>query len=189
MLQVRYPILLLLVLAFASCTKERKYTTGIISAAFSNADNTGRVPVETGADSIAAKVYAIKLSFGAVITNNDGGSDIKGETQYRITNPISSASIYSLTDFDTAHPAGSSLADCFSVLNDTVAYQLKAVSGYNLSPRFDFAGKKSDQDTFHNSTYLVLTQNSPFTGPKTFVISLTLTDSTHYTDTLHINLR
>lgn len=136
MIRRRLHLLWLISLLLVACTKESKYTTAIISATFENAEKISRVPVTTNADSINANKYTIKLSFAAVITGNNGGSDVKGETQYSLTNRVISTSVYSPTDFNSTHPAGTSLADCFNLLSDTLTDQLNIFTGYNINSSF-----------------------------------------------------
>ncbi|PQJ13086.1 hypothetical protein CJD36_004905 [Flavipsychrobacter stenotrophus] len=189
MIHRRVHILWLICLLLVACTKESKYTTAIISATFENAEKISRVPITTNADSINASKYAIKLSFAAVITGDNGGTDVKGETQYSLTNRVISTAVYSPTDFNSTHPAGTSLADCFNLLSDTLTVQLNAFTGYNINASFKFADKRSNQDTFRYAAFLILSSTQYVAGPRDFVISMTLADSTHFSDTLHVYLK
>lgn len=181
--------ILFTVLALTACTKERSYTAAIISIKGRNATLTGRTPAATTATDISAAQYAIVVTFDALLTAHSNGTDIKGETQYSITNRPVNADIYSLTAFDAAHPAGTSLADCFTAINDTFANIPKPFSASNLTPDFDFKSKRSDADTFRRNSYIILTGHPAIPGPRDFIILFYLADSTTMSDTLHVNLQ
>lgn len=171
------------------CTKHRAYTAGIIDVACHNADNSGKVPIASVADTLPAKSYAVIVSYSAVLTGHDDGVDIKGESSYHFAVKPAGVRVYSLSAFDSSHAAGTILNDYFFLVADTASYQPQALSSDYLTPFINFAGKKTDQDTFHCDVYLVMAQAPQVMGPRDFVIDLSLTDSTHYKDTLHITLK
>lgn len=176
------------VLVLSACTKERSYTAAVISIKGRNATLTGRTPSATIATDIPATQYAIVVTFDVLLTGHNNGTDIKGETQYSITNRPINAVVYSLTAFDAAHPAGTLLGDYFTAINDTFANTPKPFSASNLTPDFDFKSKRSDADTFRRSSYIILTGHPAIPGPRYFIILFYLADSTTMSDTLHVNL-
>lgn len=185
------PIVLALTISLLlmACTKARIYTSRTIAAEHSSADNSGKLPVTPTSDSVRAIAYAIKGVYSAVLTGHDDGFDDVHEDQFGMDNAIEWVNIYSLSDFDSSHPALSSLNDCFNVLVTTPNYRLDTISGkYFPGADFNFDQKSNDADTFRSTSYFTLMRNPAILGARTFVIELTKTDSTKFIDTLHIKL-
>lgn len=176
-----------------ACTKERDYTAGIIACQYHNSDNTGRGPVATNADTIAANVYAITIDCKAILTGHTSGSDVQGETQYGFSNPLQRFEITTLNNYDTTHAAGTLITDNFSLLRDTIKYTLVPLSpssgNYDLIPAFNFQAKHSDQDTFSARSWIILMHPPTTAGQYRFAIDLVLKDSTRFTDTLSVYLK
>ena len=172
-----------------ACTRARIYTSRTIGAEHSNTDNSGELQVAPTVDSVRAIAYAIKGVYSAVLTGHDDGFDDVHEDKFGMDNAIKLVNIYSLSDFDSSHPALSSLNDCFNVLVTTPDYKLYAISGNKfLGADFHFDQKSNDADTFWSTRYFTLMRNPAILGARTFVIEMTKTDSTKFIDTLHIKL-
>ncbi len=182
-------ILTLLFAVFTGCKADRKYTAAVVGCRFANADNSGKAPVNTTADTISAKAYAITFTQLGIITGHDNGADIKEENQYNVTNEVLRLSVTAVNDFDSIHPAGTNLKDIFYQLTDTIKYNLLPLGDGRGYPTFNFRVRKSDLDTMLYTQWLVLMQPPRAPGSYSFAINVDLADSTRYNDTIHIYLK
>ncbi|MBC7553235.1 MAG: DUF5034 domain-containing protein [Taibaiella sp.] len=181
--------ILLLVVLLTACTKHRTYTSSIIGFQFSHANNSGRTPRVSSADTLPAKAYAITMTQLGLITGHDDGSDVETENNYNVSNRPQRISITILNDYDTIHPAGTLLNEYFNLLKDTVSYELTGLGNSYLYPAFDFHGRANDQDTLTSTSWLVLMHPPKAPGSYSFAINVVLEDSVRLFDTLHIYLK
>ncbi len=190
-MNLRHPFIfvVLICMLLMACTKARKYTYEIIGATYSNADKSGVPPVSLTSDSVRSLSYAIKCTCSALLTGHDDGFDDVYEDVFSTQSRIEAMNIYSLTDFDSTHPAYSSLNDRFNVLFTSPEYKVYPLSGNNfIWPDFNFHQKRNDADSFKETRYFTLLYQPELLGSRTFIIELTKTDSTKYIDTLNIKL-
>jgi hypothetical protein len=84
-----------------------------------NADNTGKFPKDAMSDKVPAKAYGMRLNVTEKIVGEDDGYDEMYESHFYLPYGGVNINIYSLSDFDSSHPALSSLNKYFFALQDT----------------------------------------------------------------------
>jgi len=180
-------ILILSVAAFfTGCTKDALLGYDIFAVKFHNDDNSGTMPVDAPTDTIAAKAYAIRMEFFGVITTSNNGYT-EDYVQYNVNKEPWRYNIYSLTDFDAAHPAMASLQDYFNWLGDTSNYLVGKFPMYGTTAGINFP-KLNVGDTGSASGYLLMMKPPATLGVRQFVVNVVYTDSTSTFDTITVNL-
>jgi hypothetical protein len=185
-----YIYICVVALLLTGCGRYSRYSAQIISAQIANASNQGRVPVVVSdGDTVKADAYAIALNLKSVIIKRDGNKDVQGETKFSLTNNAVGASIYSVGFFDSMHRAGSCINDCFSFINDTLAYKLNRLDSNSFYAKWTFHSNPATTDTFHSTNYFVLQKKPAVTGRYSFAITVQYADSTNLSDTLNVYLK
>ncbi len=82
-----------------------------------NAENTGDVPVVNTLDSIPAVAYVIRMNLFPEEVSRSRGRYFDTETPPHNINRPDSINVFSNIDFDSEHPAGTSLNDYFVIFN------------------------------------------------------------------------
>ncbi len=156
-----------------------------------NADNTHFVTANAG-DTLAAKSYAIRLEYMLQIDPSSG--DINDDINCHLSNHITAFNIYSLTAFDAARPAHSSLNDYFLYADRSGTYNGNStipnmLSNHSMAACPSLSGPDNDHKRpFPSSDYLVLMFPPDSLGTRDFIIDLQFADHTKMSDTVTINL-
>lgn len=187
----RSSLLLLIPLLLGACTKFDPILYKVSGLQLHNSDNGGSKPVDS--DSVAAKAYAIRLEFTLHIACSLKNTDTE-ESTYHLDNPATALNVYSLSGFDAAHPALSSLNDYFlygaRTSNVSGASTIsRSISGGKIALDGLPGGRKIDESTsWTSSDYLVLMQEPDTYGSRDFVVNISFADRTEMKDTIHVNL-
>ena len=184
-------LLLPLLFSLLGCTKEPDYLYKVTSLALNNVDNSGAGSLIAAGGTVPAKAYCIQMVYTTQITGSTSKQD-PDESGYALYTKITRFNIYSSTDFDAQHPAGTSLNayfyygaySTFIDAQDSIPYTLAA--GLVLAASQEVFSVNSWQD----SAYLVLMQlpTLAFPGPRTFIVNVAFADSTQLTDSVSVNL-
>lgn len=147
--------------------------------------NNGPYSEVTEADSISADVFGIQLNMTAVELSRSKGRYLDTEAPPTNINPLDSLIIRSLSDFDSAHKAGSNLSDLFYIINGNYLQTIPAdgSEGYFVtniySPIF--------YDTpLVETIQLQLISRPDLNKNQQFIVEMILEDSTSFIDTTRI---
>jgi hypothetical protein len=185
------PRLLFLAFLLPACAKHVPYQFIITDLALYNEDNSGRSAVDDSTGNIPAKAYAIRLEYTNQITGPTDKQD--DESPFAAVNPVQSFAVYSLTDFDPTHPAGSLLNNYFlystysSEVGSADTIPAMIASGYMGVGAGSIDGEQPPK-TWTVSNYLVLMQPPAYLGTRSFVIRIGLAGNSSLTDTITANL-
>ena len=155
-----------------------------------NADNT-RFFLANASDTVAAKSYAIRLEY--LLQIDLSSPDINEyDINCHLSNRITAFNIYSLTAFDAARPAHSSLNDYFLYADRSGTYNGKntipnMLNNHSMAACPSLSGP-DHKHPFLSSDYLVLMFPPDSLGKRDFVIDLQFADHTQMTDTVTVNL-
>ena len=190
--QLLFLALLAPALLLPACAKHVPYQFVITDLKLYNENNSGRSAVDDTTGNIPAKAYAIRLEYTNQITGSTNKQD--DESPFVAVNPVRSFVVYSLTDFDPSHPAGSLLNDYFlySAYSsgvssaDTIATVLAA--GY-MGVGYGSIDGNQPPRTWTVNNYLVLMQPPAYLGTRSFVIQVGFAGNNSITDTITANLQ
>lgn len=163
------------ILFLCSCSKFGYISYHITDLHIYNQDNSGPLPVDTNAVTLPAKSYCIRLEYSYVY-DPEGDDDRKSsDSQHIMSTKLTGFKIYSLTDFDSTHPALSPLNDCF-LYNEHI-----------------YAKGKGGEDTdpaavYKMSSSMKLMKLPAFYGYRQFVVEAVLDSNKVLSDTVAITL-
>lgn len=184
-----FAVILAVLCLMTGCTKNKTYYWKLLTdVALFNEDNSGSVPKDAAGSSIPSACYAIRVQYRAVITGSDDGYDEKYDNHYVSSRSAAGILVYSLTDFDTKHPALSPLNDCFYSLNDTSTNYVDTSLYSALVANVHLTDLKSSKDTATGSSYLILMHPPTLPGPRMLIVNISFSDSTSSSDTISVNL-
>ena len=186
------PKLLFLAFLLPACSKHVPYQFVITALQLYNENNSGRNAVDDSSGNIPAKAYAIRLEYTNQITGSTDKQD--DESMFAPVNPVQSFAVYSLTDFDSTHPAGSLLNDYF--LYSTFSSQVSSADSIPALIAGGFMGGGDGSEigtqppkTWTINNYLVLMQPPAYLGARSFVIRVGFAGNSSITDTITANLQ
>lgn len=157
-----------------SCRKYGYYHYRMIGLKAYNQDNSGRIPVDTNAAYLPAKAYCIRLEYSYVYAGADDEVS-KTESEHVTDNNITDFKIYTLTDFDSTHPALSALNEYF--LNSPA-----------VIPGTGNRGEPDDPNRIYTVSRTLMMMKMPSSlGYRKFVIEAAI-DNARVADTLSITL-
>ncbi len=186
------PKLLFLAFLLPACSKHVPYQFVITALKPYNENNSGRNAVDDSTGNIPAKAYAIRLEYTNQITGSTDKQD--DESIFAPVNPVQSFAVYSLTDFDPSHPAGSLLNDYFLYSDyssqvssaDTIPALL---AGGGMGTGYGSIDGANPPKTWTVNNYLVLMQPPAYLGTRSFVIRVGFAGNSSLTDTITANLQ
>lgn len=113
---LKYLLISLLFLFLISCEGDYDITYKFTDLSLEHAENSGKKPIYSNADSISASYYVLRLNLFPVELSRKGRY-LDRETPPGNVNPIDSILVTSNNDFNATHPEGSSLSKMFRILN------------------------------------------------------------------------
>lgn len=147
-----------------------------------NAENTGAVPVVNTLDSIPASAYVIRLNLFPVEVSRSKGRYFDTETPPRNTNWPLSIVVTANIDFDSEHPAGTSLSDYFVIFNHSYMHTSPLDDPF-ITNRYTHLFYEEPMPSYAD---LMLMQVPDFSGDFTFTVSMELNDGTIYSHSTEI---
>ena len=182
---------LLFCFALFGCTKEPDYLYKVTALSLHNVDNSGALPVAAVSGIVAAKAYCIGMDYTTAITGSTSGRD-PNESGYSLYTQVTRFDISSTSDFDSQHPAGSSLNGYFYYgAYGTFVNAKDSIPGA-LAAHLLFASYRANLNvnSWPDTGYLVLMQPpaSAYLGSRTFVVRVAFADSTRFADSVNVIL-
>ena len=150
-----------------------------------NDNDTGQYSLDAPTDTIPAKAYAIRVALIATVNapSSKYNSDDPYENTCAPSNPPANVNIYSLTGFDVAHPALSSLNDLF--FGEVAGGYASPIVPAQLVPSVNFGYiNLSTGDTLTERFLLILMAAPATLGERAFVVNIVYCDSSRTADTI-----
>lgn len=169
---------------FYACSKHIPAVYEIVGMNLGNSNNTGENPFDVSLDSVPKKAYAIKMTLNEVMrTISEGDAQDNG---FINQDQLTSLSILSLYNFDTTHPAGTSLNSYFlTSLNSSAT-----VSAFVSKGQIGAGSYKNGNytDNWNTDQYLYLMTPPTTSGEQSFVVKIDLSDGRSMSDTINVKL-
>jgi len=171
-------ILILTVLfTLLSCEGDYSITYEFTGLSIEHAENTGEAPAVTNVDSIPANAYVLRLNLYPKELSRSGRY-LDRETPPTNVNAPDSILVISNMDFDSDHPAGTSLNDFFLIFNHSYFY---------TSDLEDLLITNQHYDGYYDTPWpefadLLLTTPPEISGNHKFFVYLRLKDGTEFID-------
>ena len=188
------PCLLSLILFYSGCIKVVYFKYDITDIKLYNVDNSDSLPVNATTGIVDAKAYAIGLQYTSKIPGSP--SSDADDNYFSPRNKVELVNIYSLSDFDSRHPAGTSLNDYFvygksdyegtilAGISDSVAAVVKNGGFFSTA-----ASSQSVRASWTSEAYLLLMQPPAIPGARTFVVDIVFADNTQFNDSISVTLK
>jgi len=180
-------------LLFSSCLKYDPYLYTVSDIKLFNADNSGNSgPITDSSGTVNARAYAMQIQFTTYISGREGHI-VPEESGFALQNKTTDFNIYSSTDFDGSHPAGTSLNDLFLYAghDGTASAQTTVANGLaNQYLFYAYAPNGNDTDKpWTTDLYILLMKPPASMGYRTFILHVAFANNTQFTDSIAVTLR
>lgn len=168
----------------SACSKHIPSKFEVVSMQLGNSNSTGEKPFDATVDSIPKQAYALKMTL-----QEEMRQEMAGDPQsngFINEDQLIAISIFSLNNFDSLHPAGSSLNSYFltqlNAASTIEAFLAKAQLGGGKYLEGNYT------DTWSTDHYFYLMTPPANPGKYNFVLALELSDGRKMSDTVNVKL-
>lgn len=176
--------IILLTTGFCSCSKHIPAVYEVVGMSLGNSNNTGQDPVDAATDSVPMKAYAIKMTLNEKMLKKTEGDAY--ENGFMNEDQLTLLNVISLYDFDSAHPANTSLNSCFLTGLGSAATLDAFVSNGKIGGGAYQDGNYTD--SWSTTQYLYLMTPPALAGNQSFVVEIGLSDGRKMRDTVNVKL-
>lgn len=167
-----------------ACSKHIPSVYEVVGMSLGNANNAGEEPADATTASVPKQAYAIKMTLSeTMLKKTEGDAEENG---FINDDRLTSLNIFSLNNFDAAHPAGASLNAYFLTgLSSSATIDAFISKGQIGAGKYE---NGSYTDNWSTNQYLYLMTPPASAGSQSFVVKIELSDGRSMSDTVNINL-